>query len=642
MPELDRVAIYVFDLFESSQVDELKSKLDSQFGSAKEHPLTLIQGGIITKETTDTRYIWEVKDHDVIIDKAVEVGKGGLVGDVTFAKKAIEKIEFLGIKSQFPFFVLLMIVSVHKSVFDINKIFVELSNVARPLRLFLEEFNGAIRQIRPEKPMCPFFVDIHLTESPEGIEKILHELYELQDFPAKGALEDNFYDWLENSQKIRNIVPLQNIKQEFNFLSCPFFASDNVLFTGHFDQIVMNGLMTPFALHFSTLPFPKSTIDISRSLILRASTYDRLLVLNHVAESMIYLTVMLGWASFLFNKLGKLESELNESQRNIQSQLKSYKAEELEKRVIKLEHNKIEIADLISQVGGLRRHAESNLTDFMKGGPEDHSELPILPSKDGYYYIWRDFVDDFGSQVFVKGLSQKIMQTLKKVESSLEQYNHEYEIFQNSINNIISLENQRQTKSHNKTMKYLTVAIFIFAAFSTFSAIEYGIEYIQPDFIVNRPHIDLNLSPHTGNQIEYVTPIILQTATSNSFRYTIQLVEDSFEVQSFGGCFFTKEPKVVSLYTAPFFLSPNKSEMEIEPNLRLSYDTTLPYFSPEKLESTVYHSVGNLEFRIIAEDVNDPSNSYVIPVNADVTMSPPGGLYFDAGKHCEKIEKSDE
>ncbi|KFM19528.1 hypothetical protein AAA799P11_00729 [Marine Group I thaumarchaeote SCGC AAA799-P11] len=151
---------------------------------------------------------------------------------------------------------------------------------------------------------------------------------------------------------------------------------------------------------------------------------------------------------------------------------------------------------------------------------------------------------------------------------------------------------------------------------------QFSIDNAEPDFLVNRGHINV-IHANTFDQVEYLSPILLSTSTSHNFKYNVVLTEDSVEKYDFGNCFFKETPKVNYAEPLVFFLSSGVDERELDPKFRLSYETQMPKFSEKALERSVLHSIGEIEFKIIAQDAQGDNESIVIPAKADLSMRIP-------------------
>ena len=124
--------------------------------------------------------------------------------------------------------------------------------------------------------------------------------------------------------------------------------------------------------------------------------------------------------------------------------------------------------------------------------------------------------------------------------------------------------------------------------------------------------------------------------TSNHYKISVWAIVDSLELYYYGPCFI-KDISIVRPETTVVYLKADGDEITLEPRFDLQFEDTLPYFSPEKMERTVLTSVGEMEFAILAEDIQDKNNSMNYRIQVDLTMRTPGGLHFNAGEHCEKL-----
>lgn len=633
MSSLDQLRIYVFDIFEKSQTKEIISKLEAQFGPVDTGPHTISFMGMTNKTIHETRYFLEVKDHNLVINKAVETSEKGLVGNVDFARKGIEKITFLGIDSEeLPFFVLMMIVSVNNSLFILKKLEEQVNSILRPLRLVMEEFNGITRQIRGEKPICPYFLDIDVVATSKEIFEITTDV-EI----SQGEYESIDGEQVppEGVQALRNLVPIWGFERDFNLLSVPKIFEDTVLFVGNVAQIGMNGLMTSFLLKFSSKKYDLGSTKLENMISILPRSNDDLLLPWNAAGTMVFLISMFSWATYLEKSAPDLEKKFTEWRKTIHDKLESYNESELEESVLKLEKNGTDIATSIAEIGRLRRIMESAKGEFLKGGTRDLPEISIPPSnKAVFYHIWKSTSEKLGSGTYLNGMKRIIIKILNKVEENLNQYQRENELFSRNVNNIISLHHQKKTKEYSRAMIGVTAAVFVFTAIIVgINASEFSTANFDPIITTNNPDIILG-DRYSLNQFEYRIPLEISTMTSHHYKITVWAIKDSVKLTGYGTCYI-KDISIVTSENSIVYLTSDGDEIILEPRFRFNFEDTLPYFSPEQMERSGLHAIGHMQFGVLSQDIQDEKFSDTITVRAHLSMLIP--TTFKPSEHCEKL-----
>jgi len=267
---------------------------------------------------------------------------------------------------------------------------------------------------------------------------------------------------------------------------------------------------------------------------------------------------------------------------------------------------------------------------------------------EGEHIIETEFIDpNSQNQGILKLFSTQTLDLVENLKGEYEVIKEQYKILGEELSGLVDFEISRSSlrlaKESEKTQKSMkrqgSVNILLSGAiisltiiFSIFTIEEFYIENFDPQFSVNRPQLIL-VDPFQFQQYEYLIPIELSTMASHNYMYTVSVVEGSIEVQNFGHCFFKEKPKVSSSEPTVFFLGKNGADKEIEPTFRLNYEDTLPYFSPERLERAVLHSVGNIQFEILAQDLQDTEKFRTITVDAGLSMRIPSD--FDSSQFCE-------
>ena len=464
MTQLDYTDIYLMDIFEKDESDILIKKLDEQLEKSDERPGSITFIGAVERTVKETKYQWQVKDIQKLLDIAEEIGKGGLAGNVSLARDAIKKITLVGVRNDdLPFFVLIMLVEIDKEKVKIENLFVDIATILRPLRLYMEQFNGIARQLFGAKPICPYFVNIGVVDSKKKIDEILRVSQEILDFdgiPIRFHVTKE--QLIEKGLQIRNIIPLKNLHWKFNLLSVAAKYSNAISFVGYVDQMAFNGLMTPFFLTFSQDNRQLSGIEMEHFLRIQSRGYDDLMNPWNTAGTLIYLISLYTWVLHLEKLASELESEFINIRKKIFSSPKSNNEVEFEKHITELNLNGIKIAKLTSDIGRATRITSVSLEEFVRGGKTNVIEIPIPPATlSDYYYMWINIKDSLGSGAYLQAMALKISGTIKTLENNLSQYNHENDLLHGSINNMLRLRGEKQNKS---TQKWLKITASVTAA----------------------------------------------------------------------------------------------------------------------------------------------------------------------------------
>lgn len=475
MAQLDYIDVYLMDIFDKNQSEKIIKKLDEQLGKRDERPGTVIFGGSVERTIKEIKYNWNVKDIQKLLDQAEQLGKGGLAGNLELARKAIKKIDLIGINSDdLPYFVLTMFVQVDKSKLKIENLFVDVAAILRPLRLYMEDFKGITCQLFGGKPICPYFLNIGIINSEKEIAEILkiyEEILDSEGLPQRFHISRE--QIIEKGSKIRNIIPLNSLHYTFNLLSIAAVYSNAISFVGHVDQMAFNGLMTPFFLTFSQNERQLPDIETANLLSIRSRGYYDLASPWSIAGTLIYLITLYAWSLHLQKSVSKLEATFIDLRKKIQDLIKPDDEAVLEKYVIDLDMNRINIANLTSEIGRLTRITSISLEEFLRGGRADFVETSIPPKTlSDYFYFWNNLKESIGSGAYLHGISLKISEIIKNLETNLSQYNHENNLLHGSINNIVRLRGEKQNKNTQKWIKRTagitaaaSITILIFTVF---------------------------------------------------------------------------------------------------------------------------------------------------------------------------------
>ena len=200
-----------------------------------------------------------------------------------------------------------------------------------------------------------------------------------------------------------------------------------------------------------------------------------------------------------------------------------------------------------------------------------------------------------------------------------------------------------KTQSTMKNQGYATIVLSVVIIVLTiallqstgnlleYTSTQFQIENFESEFMINNPHIVLR-EWHSFDQFDYLTPIEINSLTSHNYRLTAYPIVDSFELQSFGECFLGSAPEIVMIEPSIFFVDSGANDRTIEPTFRLGFEK-FPYSNQINKENSVYHSVGKIQFEIVAQNLQIPSDTRVFQKNVGVSIPYPSDA---ADRLCKK------
>lgn len=248
----------------------------------------------------------------------------------------------------------------------------------------------------------------------------------------------------------------------------------------------------------------------------------------------------------------------------------------------------------------------------------------------------------------LKNLSTEIIDESQHLQTEFDVIKGQYQILGEELSELTNFVNTQQNlklaNNNEKVQKNISrqglfmlgfTAAVLIMTYSLFelSSNQFEIENFEPRFSTNMAHIVL-IDPFALKQFEYAIPIHLSTMTSHNYQITIFPENNSIKVDASGPCYLEGVPKISLPEPSIFFLKSGGDEIDLEPRFRFDYQDTLPYFSPEKMEHTVFHAIGSMKFNVTAHDLQEPEKVQTFLVGADLTMRIPSD--FDYQHHCEK------
>lgn len=236
----------------------------------------------------------------------------------------------------------------------------------------------------------------------------------------------------------------------------------------------------------------------------------------------------------------------------------------------------------------------------------------------------------------LKGIATEIIDSVEHLKGEFEIIKEQYTILGEELSDLMSFVNAQQNlKMAEKNEKIQTkiswqgwvmVAFTVIVAFMTWNMYEitsdqFEIENFDPEFSWNRANIVL-LDDHALKQFEYHTPIHLSTMTSHNYKITIFPENDSIKINSNTECYFENTPTITMPEPVSFFIKSGGDEVDKEHSFRFNYNDRLPYFSPERMERTVFHSVGSMNFNVTAQDLQEPEKirTFLVPTGLIMNM----------------------
>jgi len=248
----------------------------------------------------------------------------------------------------------------------------------------------------------------------------------------------------------------------------------------------------------------------------------------------------------------------------------------------------------------------------------------------------------------LKNLSTEIIDESQHLQTEFDVIKGQYQILGEELSELTNFVNTQQNlklaKNNEKVQKKISNQGWIMLVFTVAVALmtyslydlssnQFEIENFEPRFSTNMAHIVL-IDPFALKQFEYQIPIHLSTMTSHNYQITIFPENDSIKLDANGSCYLEDVPMISLPEPVTFFLKSGGDEIDLEPRFRFNYQDTLPYFSPERMERTVFHSIGSMKFNVTAQDLQEPGKIDTFLVPASLTMKIPSD--YDVQIHCKK------
>jgi len=240
-----------------------------------------------------------------------------------------------------------------------------------------------------------------------------------------------------------------------------------------------------------------------------------------------------------------------------------------------------------------------------------------------------DLKDKFEKKIMLENSQVNVDLSKKSVDLSEKSIT----LSEKSVENQESMKNQAKlTNRFTIVVVIMTAALLIFTgAVFYYTSVQFSIENFESEFVTNYPEISL-VDKYAFRQFEYLEPFKLNTITSHSYRVTVSVVEDSFEIHSNGECVLGNVPEITMIEPSVFFLDSGANEKSAEPKFRLSFDK-FPYSNHIGNEGSVDHIVGHMKIQMVAENLQISEPDKIETVRTRVTV-PLLSNYTNI--HCEK------
>ncbi len=458
MREVGALCIVVFDVFEKSSIDKIKSKL-ANF-NLKQSPLDVTIGHDVPA-IRETRDLWEIPDLNNLISQISEFALSSrLTSDVSLFRNSISDAFFLGLESEeLPFYVLAFVVKFDASKFNGENILRHITNVIHPLRIYMDSFEGLTPNMFSFRPCVPYVAYLTAKVTEEELKSLLDtsdSLLQLGDAFDNVSVDKK----KELCSRFQSIDILSNRHEKWNLLSCVTRYASLLCICGHLDQLALGGLLTPFVItltndeqHLSTMWY----IDKHHLPGILPSIYNIYREGGAIASFIFFISNLI-WLNYLERKIEKIDISISEVRSRIQDKSLG-ELDNLDGLVV--EWNKIgsSIGRYSGEIGRLIRVLKPKLDSYWLTGRISQPEIPIIPS-DGSFYFWLEQTIQLDSDgKYVKTLSSQITKISSGIQKTLEDLSREVDRLNTHLSSLSNIRMQKSMKKYTEQSRNLTIII---------------------------------------------------------------------------------------------------------------------------------------------------------------------------------------
>lgn len=614
----DKASFFTYELIQKSDTKKFIEQFD-KFASQKPKEGPNFSFTFYGRDHTSILHQWELNDTEQCW-KELET-ELDFFDTTKLSKKYVNNFALFLVELPYlPYNVIVI-----KNELDSNKISQinsqnELLNIFHPLNRFMDRFIGIISKSGKSGKYRPCYVKFEIEEN----EKLIDEkLKKIKNFEKLKKLESQKEkkQYFDLSKELR-ITHFDKEWQKSDLLSI-ILKQNSFSIIGFLDRMPNRMTLSNFEIVFKK---QKRMMNWAQNTAFRGLDYD-FDTYFHYASIHIFLNNVVNQLDVLDGEFDKLVTEYKEIRE------KSFKEQEtLYQKISDLSENLFFIK---SDMNLVSFELENPLSLTMKQLPNYN-----LMSKDQYdeeNYFSRGMLQATfeNSKNSINRITEKLSVTQKKVDDLKEKFDKKI-ILENSQSSVNLAVQSSKTQGIMKKQGYATIGLSAVVILLTISLLQltgnlldytstqFEIENFESKFLINNPYIVLR-EQHSFEQFEYLIPIEINSLTSHSYRLTVYPIENSFELQNFGECFLGGAPEIVMIEPSIFFIDSGANDRTIEPKFRLGFEK-FPRSNQINKENSVYHSVGKIQFQIIAQNLQISDDTMILQKNVGVSIPYPSNL----------------
>ena len=621
----DKASFFTYELIQKSDTKKFIDQFD-KFATQKPKEGPDFSFTFYGRDHTAVEHQWEVNDLEQCwkeIEKEL-----GYFDKVDTTKEYVNTFELFIVELPYlPYDTIILKSQLnHQKISQIHSRN-DLLNILFPLNRFMDRFPGIISKSNNSGKYRPCYLKFEIEDSGKNIEKNLKQIKQFDSLKNLESDKDK-KQYFDLSKKFRHIH-FEKEWQKSDLLSINF-KQNSFSILGFLFQLPNQMSHTTYEIIFKK---QQRTVNWAQNTAFRRLDYD-FSTFFHFSSISLFLT-------HTINQIDKLDADFI----NLVSKYKALKTKNFKEQ----EELYQKITDLSETLFFIK--SDLNLTSFELENP-----LSMTMHRIPNYNLLNE--NDYSSKnSFSRGLLQAIFENSKnsitriteklsinqkKVDDLKEKFDKKI-TFENSQASVDLAIQSSKTQSTMKNQGYATIVLSVVIIVLTiallqstgnlleYTSTQFQIENFESEFMINNPHIVLR-EWHSFDQFDYLTPIEINSLTSHNYRLTAYPIVDSFELQSFGECFLGSAPEIVMIEPSIFFVDSGANDRTIEPTFRLGFEK-FPYSNQINKENSVYHSVGKIQFEIVAQNLQIPSDTRVFQKNVGVSIPYPSDA---ADRLCKK------
>jgi len=448
-----------FDVFPKNDIEKVNAKINETFDIEPTIKKSAFFGGSV--ETKN--FIWKIESLPKLFEtlKAVcEERKWDY--NFEFLPKYIEGFQVLGYDSpNFPFYVIMAKITLKKdainSAKDLRK---DIFQIAIPARLFIETLKGFQKTFSTFSPNAPLVTQFWVKISKKDFTTMREMELSLIGEDDKLSLVQK----KEQGKQLRSLEQINIASPTGDVHSHILFASNLSYVIGHLTQVGLGGLFSPYLLYLS---YDEKLLQqkLQKMYLPPAEILIRQGIVTQEYAHLIGLISLSIYLSKLASEGEKIDQEASKL-RDVIIQKNSQKS--LDQQLSEINEMGTNISSLQQTIGRFSRYWEGSIHGISEGKNRLYDEIPIK-SDDVFGQA------DFAKKGYLGTLADQILRKMDGINERLEKQGLEIASLRTHISDIVNLKSIKANESLQRSMKWMTWVMLIFAAVTTtLSIIQYG------------------------------------------------------------------------------------------------------------------------------------------------------------------------